>query len=102
MLEDDIVNCLKLRPGIVNLKDELLRDLVHDTLIEVLDYTNSTQEQDLPKGCISLIKDIAVVRINSLGDEGLNGTSREGINQTYGNDVPESIKRKLRRYRRLP
>lgn len=99
---DEIITSLKLRPGISNFTEELLKDLVQDTIIEVKSYCNIQEDLDIPLGCISIVKDLVVIKANKLGCEGVSSESYSGVSQSYIDDVPKDILRKLTRYRKLP
>ena len=99
---DNIVAALKLRPGISNLTTELLTDIVQDTITDVVEYINSEEGTDVPTSCVSIVKDIVIVKCNKLGTEGLSSESYSGVSQSYIEDIPKDILRKLKRYRKLP
>lgn len=99
---DNIVAALKLRPGISNLTTELLTDIVQDTITDVVEYINLEEGIDIPTSCVSIVKDIVIVKCNKLGSEGLSSESYSGVSQSYIEDIPKDIIRKLKRYRKLP
>lgn len=99
---DEVLHSLKLRPGISNLSDELLKDFISDSYNEVVEYINLIEGTEMPIGCISIVKDLVVVKVNKLGSEGISSESHEGISQSYIDGIPKEIKTRLRRYRRLP
>ncbi|MBN1070491.1 hypothetical protein DVV81_04800 [Clostridium botulinum] len=99
---EKIIESIKLRPGISNVDEFLLADLVQDSVIEVSDYINLKEGKELPIGCISIIKDIVVIKVNKLGSEGVSSESYSGVSQSYTEDIPKDILRKLKRYRKLP
>lgn len=99
---DNIVAVLKLRPGISNLTTELLTDIVQDTITDVVEYINLEEGTDVPTSCVSIVKDIVIVKCNKLGSEGLSSESYSGVSQSYIEDIPKDILRKLKRYRKLP
>lgn len=99
---DNIVISLKLRPGISNLTTELLTDIVQDTITDVVEYINLEEGADVPTSCVSIVKDIVIVKCNKLGSEGLSSESYSGVSQSYIEDIPKDILRKLKRYRKLP
>ena len=99
---DNIVASLKLRPGISNLTTELLTDIVQDTITDVVEYINLEEGTEVPTRCVSIVKDIVIVKCNKLGSEGLSSESYSGVSQSYIEDIPKDILRKLKRYRKLP
>lgn len=102
MIQEEILQSLKLRPGISNFSDELLKDLILDSFNDVAEYINLTLGEEMPLGCISIIKELVVIKINKLGSEGISSESHEGISQSFIEGIPSDIKMKLRRYRKLP
>lgn len=99
---EEIVTSLKLRPGISEMDDALLRDIVQDIINDVSEYINLVEGTSLPLGCISIIKELVIIKCNKLGSEGITSESHEGISQSYSDDIPKDVLRKLRRYRKLP
>ena len=102
MIQEEILQSLKLRPGISNFSDELLKDLISDSFNDVAEYINLTLSEAMPLGCISIIKELVVIKINKLGSEGISSESHEGISQSFIEGIPSDVKMKLRRYRKLP
>lgn len=102
MIQEKILQSLKLRPGISNFSDELLKDLISDSFNDVADYIKLKDGDEMPLGCISIIKELVVIKINKLGSEGISSESHEGISQSFIEGIPSGIKMKLRRYRKLP
>lgn len=100
--EDKLLQSLKLRPGISNFSDDLLRDIILDVYSDVAECINLIDGVEMPLGCISIIKDLVAIKVNKLGSEGISSESHEGISQSFINDIPNDIKLKLRRYRKLP
>ncbi len=99
---ENIIMSLKRRPGISNVGDELLNDFVNDAIVEIKEYCNVIEGEELPNGCIGIVKELVIIRINKLGSEGLSSESYSGVSQSYIEDMPKDILRKLRRYRKLP
>lgn len=101
-MEEELYTALALRPNISNLDEELVKEILGDNIQIVSEYINLKDGDELPKGCQVIVKDLTIIALNKLGDEGLNSASREGISQNYSSDIPSDILRKLRRFRRLP
>ncbi|NFA40989.1 hypothetical protein EXM65_00020 [Clostridium botulinum] len=99
---EKIIESIKLRPGISNNSDDILLDIIKDTIIDVSEYINLEDGKELPTKCISIVKDIVVIKVNKLGSEGVSSESYSGVSQSYIEDIPKDILRKLRRYRKLP
>lgn len=83
----------------INQSDELLNDLIEETHSEILEYINQNKIQQGLEG--SLIE-IVIIKCNKLGSEGLSSENFSGISQSYINDYPRDIIKKLNRYRKLP
>ena len=96
-----VLEGVKLRPGISNNSDELLKDLINDVITDVKDYINYSDDEELPTKIISVVKELVISKCNTLGAEGLNSQSSNGVSENYTNDIPKSIKKKLNRYRKL-
>ncbi|AOR24959.2 phage head-tail connector protein [Clostridium taeniosporum] len=99
---EKIIESIKLRPGISDMNEVLLRDIVQDIIDDVSEYINLEDGKELPTKCISIVKDIVVIKINKLGSEGVSSESYSGVSQSYIEDIPKDILRKLRRCRKLP
>ena len=101
MMEQEILTSLKLRPGISNLSEELLKDFIADTIQDVRDFTNYSDDEILPDGCKSIVKELVIIKCNRIGSEGVSSESHEGMSQSYETGIPQAIKKKLYRYRKL-
>ncbi len=99
---DEVLQSLKLRPGISNLSDDLLKDFIQDSFNDVSEYINLEDGLEMPIGCISIVKDLVVIKVNKIGSEGISSESYEGVSHSYIDGIPKEIKARLRRYRRLP
>jgi len=99
---DEVFQALKLRPGISNLSDDLLKDFIQDSFNDVSEYINLEDGLEMPIGCISIVKDLVVIKVNKIGSEGISSESYEGVSHSYIDGIPKEIKARLRRYRRLP
>lgn len=82
-----------------NSKDIILNLLIEDATQEVLDYTH---QATLPAGLESAVRDIVIINYNRRGTEGLISESFSGVSQSYLDDLPKPLQKKLRSYRRLP
>jgi len=98
---DEVLQSLKLRPGISNLSDDLLKDFIQDSFNDVTEYINLENGLEMPMGCISIVKDLVVIKVNKIGSEGISSESHEGVSHSYIDGIPKEIKTRLRRYRRL-
>lgn len=82
--------------------EEVIKDLIEDSLLEVYEFLNYSKDNELPDSCLSVAKDLTIIKFNRLGSEGLSSSGYGGNNENYLNDIPLDLKRKLRRYRKLP
>lgn len=82
--------------------DALLADLIHDAIAEVRTHLHYGVAEDLPSGCVSIVKALVSIRANQLGNEGLASYGAAGVSESYLTDLPEDLKRRLNSYRRLP
>lgn len=99
---EEILKSIKLRPGMSNLADELLNDIISDIYNDISEFINLEYGKEMPLGCINIVKELVVIKINKLGSEGISSESHEGTSQSFINGIPSEIKLKLRRYRKLP
>ena len=100
-MEEKILQSIKLKPGISNNSDELLLDIIRDAIVEVKDYVNCGDSEELSPFCITIVKDLVVLRCNKLGAEGLSSQSASGVSESYEEGIPSNLKAKLRRCRKL-
>lgn len=101
MMVIDIVESIATTHNLVG-KDLILEEIVGDSIQEVKDYLNYTDEEELPNSCKSIVKDISILRYNQLGSEGVKSESYSGVSQTYIDELPPQLKTRLKRYRKLP
>lgn len=98
---EQILQSIKLRPGISNFSDELLLDKINDAVTEIREYINAGDSDELSSFCITIVKELVILRCNKLGSEGLASQSVSGLSEVYTDDMPKEIKAKLRRCRKL-
>lgn len=101
-MKESILESLILRPSLMEMDRALLLDIIDDSISDVKDYINIGEEDTLPLGSIGAIKDIAIIKANKLGSEGLSSESYSGVSQSFIDDLPKETIRKLRRLRKLP
>lgn len=95
-----MLESIKLRLGIINdSKDPLLEDYIKDITEDVLELLNKTE---LPKKAEGIVKDLVIIKYNLNGSEGLKSESYSGVSQTFIDDIPNDIMKKIRRLRGLP
>lgn len=75
--------------------EDLLQMLLDDAEADVLSYTN---RRTLPDVLRKTVRDLAVIAYNRRGTEGESGRSEGGESYSF-EDMPESIKARLNRYR---
>lgn len=96
MLED-----LKVDLGIFDsTKDAQLQRLLSKAIKDVINFTHQTEEY-CKKFLSEQIIDLATIRYNRKGSEGLNSQSYSGVSESYTNDIPTSIQRSLFVHRKL-
>lgn len=78
-------------------KDALLSILLEQATSELKQYCYRDQ---LTKEADNVIIDMAVVKYNLLGTEGLSSQSYSGMNEAYANYPPQLIK-SMNRYRKV-
>ncbi|MGL5764277.1 MAG: phage head-tail connector protein [Sarcina sp.] len=90
----------KLKRRVTNKNDELLMDLLLETIAEVKDFTRQDEYY-----CTSEIQGpilmIAAAKCNRIGNEGIKQISVSGVSESYEEDLPLSIKKQLYRHRRM-
>lgn len=101
-MEDYILESLILRPGLMEMDRALLLDVIEDSITEIKDYINLPEEETLTVKAVGIVKDIAIIKANKIGAEGLLSESYSGVSQSFIDGLPKDILRKLRRLRKLP
>lgn len=101
-LIDKVVKKLQNRPDMKNVRTEYMNDVIEDCLNDVKDFINFRTEDVLENGLLTSVCDLSVIRINLTGTEGTSSASKAGTSESFLEDIPKSIQRKLRKYRRLP
>ncbi|MCI6276833.1 MAG: phage head-tail connector protein [Clostridium sp.] len=86
----------KLKIRLPDAEDALLNQLLEDAENDILDYTN--RNVLLPK-MEGLQRELAIIYYNRMGSEGETSRSEGGISVSY--EMPQSIKDRLKAYRRL-
>ena len=99
-IEERILESLRLR--IKNIDEAVVIDIIKDTIEEVKEYINFVEGDIMPLGCEGIVKDLVIIKYNKQGSEGLLSESYSGVSQSYLDDIPKDIKRRLNRYRKLP
>lgn len=93
-----LLDKMKLLIGIADTsKDSLLLLLLEEAERDFLDITNL---EEVPLKAGGAILQMAVVKYNLLGCEGLNSQSQSGLNENYGGYSADLLKQ-IGRYRKL-
>ncbi len=87
---------LKLMPGISG-SNEMLELVLESAEDDFMQYCGL---QEVPESAKSLIRDMAVIRYNRIGVEGLSSQSW-GASQSFIDGYPADIRARLNRYRRI-
>ncbi len=100
--KEKILSSLISRQGLSD-KVALLKDMIDDSVTDIKTFLNYSDEEELPDGCIPAAKELTMIRFNRDGTEGISTESQSsGGSTTYSDDIPERVKRTIRRYRKLP
>lgn len=101
-MKEKILESLLKRPGLEG-KENILADMIEDSISDMRTMLNYGEDEDLPEGCIQAIKELVLVRYNQDGVEGISSESQSsGGSATYMDALPDRVKRTIRKYRRLP
>lgn len=101
-MKDKVLESLLKRPGMEG-RRELLEDMVVDSIVDIRNFINYGEEEEIPGGCITAVKQLTLIRFNRDSAEGIQSESQSsGGSTSYVDALPESIKRTIRKYRRLP
>lgn len=93
---------IKIRLGITdNERNLLINDLIDDTKEDIKSYINTDDLEIIP-GIERIIKELVILKFNRLGAEGITSENIEGVQQSYIDGLPNDLKKKLNRLRKLP
>ncbi|RJV85768.1 hypothetical protein DWX45_16460 [Erysipelotrichaceae bacterium AF19-24AC] len=93
---------LLLKPQCTHIETAYMDDTIEDAVNDVKDFINMMIDEELPEALVTPITDLCVIRLNLTGAEGITSSSKAGTSETYMDDIPKSIRRKLMKYRSLP
>ena len=100
-MEREILESLLKRPGLQD-QEDVLTDMIQDSISDMRTMLNYDDEEELPDGCIPAIKELVLVRYNQDGVEGISSESQSsGGSTTYMDALPDRVKRAVRKYRIL-
>lgn len=77
--------------------DEQINLAVKQAQQEAAAYCNRAVDEDL----LLIAQKMAIVKLNRMNTEGLNGQAYSGVNETYINGYPEDIMKLLNRKRKV-
>lgn len=93
-----LLDKVKLILGITSTnKDDILLLLLEQATEEALNYTH----REFTEGLENTIVQMAVVKYNRLGSEGLDSEGYSGVSFDYSSDYPDAIVRALKSKRKL-
>lgn len=82
-------------------RDGQLAAVIDAAEAEAREFCNLDDDAELSDGLKSAVVQMAVIKYNRLGTEGLASESYAGASYSYTDGYPESILRTLRRNRRM-
>jgi hypothetical protein len=100
-MDEQLLTTLQLRPGVENISAGLLSDLIADVQTELRDLINYPEDWDLPISALPVLKEIALMKINRLGYEGISSTSVSGVSENFIDGYPLDLMKKIMKLRRL-
>lgn len=78
--------------------DALLETCIEDAQQDFLTYCRRVE---VPIGASGLVEDMAMLRYNQLGNEGLSSQSYSGVSESYLSGYNDMMKANLNRWRKL-
>lgn len=100
-LKLEVMEKVMVKPHVKNVDKPYIEATIDEAYDDVLNFINFKQD-DLPPNLVIPIADLCVIRLNVTGSEGLSSSSKAGTSESYLDNIPKSIRRKLMKYRRLP
>lgn len=98
---DEILRSLAIRLD-EEFDDELMRDYVTESIVEIKDYLNYG-DNPLPNSLAPIVKKMAMAKYNTFSMAGIKSESYSGVSQVYLEDaLSDEDMKKLRSKRRLP
>lgn len=100
-MEEKLLKELLLRPGVPNNK-ELLESYIEDSVEDFKEMINYENNEALPEGCKTAVKELVLIKINREGTEGIVSESQSsGGSTTYSETLPFVVRRAVRKHRRF-
>lgn len=82
-------------------KDKQLKRLLDKSTIDIMNITHQSKDYAIQHLSEQII-DLATIRYNRKGSEGLTSQSYSGVSEHYINDISNDMMRSLMPHRRLP
>lgn len=101
-MNEEILKSIQLRPNMINVDKELLKDMIDDAISDVKDYINYKEYEVIPDSLKSIVKKIVIGNVNRIGYEGESSHSFSGVSVSFAEILSKDDIRKIKRYRRLP
>ncbi len=94
----DISELVVLRPTYASLDSEWIASACAEAMEVFCDYTNRASDA-IPDTALSVLADIACIRLSMAGAEGSSSASEGGQSRTW-DMLPQSLRDRMDRYRR--
>ncbi len=96
MDDEKLINAIQRLATDLAINEAKAKNLIEDAVIMVLDYTS----RDVMVDAMWLYaRQLAIIAFNREGNEGESSRSEGGVSQSFIDDIPQSIKHSLNRYR---
>lgn len=95
MARADVLAAVALRPTYAALPQGLLESAVEEAESAFRDYAG----REAPQEALSVLVDLACIRLSMLGAEGSSSASEGGISRTW-DALPQNLRDRMDRYRR--
>ena len=96
MDDEKLINAIQRLATDLAINEAKAKNLIEDAVIMVLDYTS----RDVMVDAMWLYaRQLAIIAFNREGNEGESSRSEGGVSQSFIEDIPQSIKHSLNRYR---
>lgn len=99
-MREKLIDDLLKYPGLSE-KGELIGVLVDDCIHELKDLLNYEETDELPEVLSGAVKELVLMKFHRMGAEGLSSVSRSGVSENYSDELPEKLRRRIYRYRKM-
>lgn len=96
MDDEKLINAIQRLATDLAINEAKAKNLIEDAVIMVLDYTSRDEMVD---AMLLYARQLAIIAFNREGNEGESSRSEGGVSQSFIEDIPQSIKHSLNRYR---